>query len=252
MRSAVHSDRAAWLAERRRNQVARFDRLFAATYDERWGRIDAGHARFVERFLALCPPDGSILDAACGTGKYWTMVLDSGRRPSGIDQSAGMLIRAAAKFPEVPVEVRALTDLDADAAFDGVMCVDAMEYVPPEEWPPVLAAFRRSLRDGGLLYVTVEQIDPAEIEAENRRSRDQGHPVVAGESVQGQAPEEDDGYHFYPDEPRVRGWLAAAGFVLIDREVADGYLHVLARREASTRAIRARATRGNRRASPST
>ncbi len=231
MGSAFDGDRAAWLAERRRNQAARFDRLFAATYDERWGRIDASHARFVDRFLAMCPPDGRILDAACGTGKYWSMVLDSGRRLSGIDQSAGMLIRAAVKFPEVPVELRTLVDLDAEAAFEGVMCIDAMEYVPPEEWPSVLAVFRRSLCPGGHLYLTVEQIDPAELETENRRSRDQGHPVVAGESVQGPDPSEDDGYHFYPDEPRVRAWLADAGFVILDREVGDDYLHVLASRD---------------------
>jgi hypothetical protein len=74
MRSAVLSDRAAWLAERRHNQVARFDRLFAGTDDEWCGRIDASHARFFERFLALCPPDGRILDAACGTGKYRSTV----------------------------------------------------------------------------------------------------------------------------------------------------------------------------------
>ena len=29
-----------------------------------------------------------------------------------------------------------------EGEFDGVLCVDAMEFVPPEEWPPVLERFR--------------------------------------------------------------------------------------------------------------
>jgi len=33
-----------------------------------------------------------------------------------------------------------------------VLCVDAMELIPPEDWPPVLERFRRALRPGSWLY----------------------------------------------------------------------------------------------------
>lgn len=225
------TDRAAWLAARRRNEAERFDRRFAATYDEEWGAISPTHARMLERFLARCPPGCEILDAACGTGEYWPAILASGRRTRGIDQSAGMLRQAAAKHPEVPTELRALTDLDAVAAFDGAICIDAMEYVPPEEWPVVLAAFHRALRPGGHLYLTAEQEDPAEIEAENRWAREAGHPVVPGESVRGPDPREDDGYHYYPTTEQVLAWLDEAGFTVLEQTVGDAYLHLVARRD---------------------
>jgi ubiquinone/menaquinone biosynthesis C-methylase UbiE len=49
------------------------------------------------------PPQGHILDAACGTGKYFAMILAGGRRITGADQSGGMLAQATAKHPEVDV-----------------------------------------------------------------------------------------------------------------------------------------------------
>lgn len=228
--SGTPMDRAAWLAQRRRNQVERFDTRFAVDFDEHWGAVSATHARMIERFLARCPPGCEVLDAACGTGKYWPTIVASGRRPTGIDQSAEMLRQAAAKYPDVPTARLALTDLDAVDRYDALVCIDAMEYVPPEEWPLVLGAFQRALRAGGHLYLTVEQADPATLEAEERWARQRGHPVVDGEIV-GDAGSEDDGaYHFYPSIERVLAWLDEAGFAVVDRAVGDSYLHLVARR----------------------
>jgi SAM-dependent methyltransferase len=224
------TDRISWLAARRRNEADRFDRRFAASYDEHWGAISPTHAMMVDRFLRLCAPGGEILDAACGTGKYWPAILASGRRARGIDQSGGMLAQAALKFPGVATELRALTDLDAIDAYDGVMCVDAMEYVPPEEWPAVLEAFRRALHPGGHMYLTVEQIDPAELEEEHQRSVEAGHPVVPGESVRGAQEDEDVGYHYFPGREQVMEWLRGAALVPLEERVGDHYLHVIARR----------------------
>ena len=94
-----------------------------------------------------CPQNGRILDAACGTGKYFALVLDSGRQVLGIDQSAGMLSVARAKHPDVPTQKVGLQEMDFDAAF----CVDAMENVFPEDWAPVLSNLRRAVRPGGLV-----------------------------------------------------------------------------------------------------
>jgi ubiquinone/menaquinone biosynthesis C-methylase UbiE len=68
----------------------RFDTLYAPTYDRDEGDIGPTHRRFVAELLRRCPPGGRVLDAACGTGKYFAVVLDAGRQPLGTDQSAGM------------------------------------------------------------------------------------------------------------------------------------------------------------------
>jgi ubiquinone/menaquinone biosynthesis C-methylase UbiE len=140
--------------------------LFAPIYDQNWGAsIAPSHAEFIGKFLAQCPPGCTVLDAACGTGKYWPLILASGRRVSGIDQSQEMLNRAQAKFPDVPVRKLGLQEFSDAGACDALICVDAMENIFPEDWPVVLGNFYRALRPGGLLYFTVELADPDETQA---------------------------------------------------------------------------------------
>ena len=129
-------------------------------YDHRWGDIEDTHRAFVERFLASLTIGGRVLDAACGTGKYFGMVLDAGRQVVGTDQSAGMQAQARAKHPDVPTQKVGLQELAFDGEFDAVMCVDAMEHVFPEDWPLVLANLRRAVRPGGgyHYYPPLEQV----------------------------------------------------------------------------------------------
>lgn len=217
-------ERAAWLRERRRLGEARMDTLWSADYDERWGTYaNASHLRMVGQLVARCPPGARILDAACGTGRYWPLLLGEGRSLTGADQSAGMLARARAKFPTVPIEKTALQNLAHQGAFDAVACIDALEFVPPEDWPRVLANFHRALRPAGLLYLTVELPEPDLAEV-YRAALEAGHPVVGGEYVR------EGGYHYYPPIGKVRAWLDASSFLVIEEAEGDGYHHILARR----------------------
>jgi ubiquinone/menaquinone biosynthesis C-methylase UbiE len=96
--------RRRFLDERRAICEQRMDTLHAANYDQRWGSyINPTHRACVDALLALLPSGGLVLDAACGTGKYWPMILGAGLRVMGVDQSQGMLKFAAAKHPEVSV-----------------------------------------------------------------------------------------------------------------------------------------------------
>jgi SAM-dependent methyltransferase len=213
----VGVDRGAWLAERRRVAEERFDTIFAPTYDEQDIAITRTHARFVSALLERCPAGGRILDAACGTGKYFGMVLESGREVLGIDQSAGMLAVANAKYPGVETKKVGLQEMDFEAAFDGAMCVDAMENVFPEDWPRVLGNLRRAVRPGGPIYFTVETIDRSEVERVFAEARDQGLPVELGEHyIRG------GGYHFYPSTEQVEGWIAGAGLTVLERGRNEG------------------------------
>src|SRR5262245_30881509 len=101
---------------------------------------------WVARVLSLIPPGGTVLDAPCGTGKYFPMLAAAGHRIVGIDQSPGMLAQARARGIAASLEHRALQDLSYVAEFDAVMTVDAMENIPPEDWPLVLANLRRAVR----------------------------------------------------------------------------------------------------------
>jgi SAM-dependent methyltransferase len=235
-RSAPVADRQEWLQTLRRENEQQENAL-APEYDALWGEIEDTHRVFVDRFLSMLPPGGSVLDAACGTGKYFAMVLDSRHSVLGVDHSGAYLIKARAKFPLVPTEKHDLQDLSYEDEFDGVMCVDAMEFVPPEDWPGVLGRFRMAVRTGGWLYVTVELAPEDQVRAANEDARATGLPVVEGEVI---LHDPDAYYHHYPPMERVRAWLADAGFAIEEEaeepwHEAFTYYHVLARAEAPPR-----------------
>ena len=100
---APTADRGAWLRELRRVDERQEDAV-AGDFDAEWGEIEPLHHSFVGRFLSRLPPDGRVLDAACGTGKYFSMVLASGRKLLGVDHAGGLLAIAAVKFPQVPTD----------------------------------------------------------------------------------------------------------------------------------------------------
>lgn len=232
--------REDFLAERRRLGPVRMDTLFAPAYDADWGRINPSHEAFVRKLIELTPDDALLLDAACGTGKYWPQLRRAGRRVVGVDRSAGMLAQARAKFPDVQtrqldlIELKAATDWVR--SFDGLLCVDAMENVPPEEWPIVLGGFVNAVKPESPIYLTVEI--PGE--DDRRAAANPQPPLVEGEVLW--PDEHGGGYHFFPDTELVASWLAAYGLTVLDTAEADGMRHYL------VRTAEAGPTRPNRRA----
>ena len=210
-------DRAKWLAGLRGEAQRRYDEQFSETYDRDDPPVGVTHRRFVAGVVASCAPGGAVLDAPCGTGKYFDVILEAGRQVVGCDQSAGMLSRAAAKHPDVETRRISLQDLDFDAAFDAVICVDAMEDVPPEEWPLVVANLRRAVRPGGQIYLTVEMTDEDWLIKAYDVGKARGLPVVAREDIT-----RGDAYHHYPSLTQVREWLSDAGMVVVDEAHSEG------------------------------
>ena len=219
-------DRTGWLGERRAAVEADYTRD-GPTYDDGYDPVTPVHRRFVERLIGLVPEGGTILDAPCGTGPYFGTILAAGRQVVGADQSAGMLERAGQKYPDVQLEHVGLQELSFEGRFHAAMCVDAMEHVPPEEWPLVLSNLRRALRRGGYLYLTVEQIDRRDLERAFDEASEAGLPVVLGDSVDPGT----GGYHHYPEGEQVGRWLDDAGLTVIDEADEDlgdyGYRHLL-------------------------
>jgi SAM-dependent methyltransferase len=228
-------DRRTWLAERRAAVELDYTRD-APDYETGNYPISDTHRAFVERVIAACPPDGVILDAPCGTGRYFELVVAAGRHVVGADQSAGMVEQARSRGLADLVEQTGLQELSWIDAFDGVLCIDAMEHVPPEDWRVVVANLQRALRPAGLLYLTLEVLagQQAHLDRALADAVARGLPAVAGEDVG----EETGGYHFYPSDEQVSEWLAAAGLTVV-HDITDlsyddwGYRHLLLRPAAT-------------------
>lgn len=214
-------DRAAWLRERRDAVRADYD-ADAATYDDS-PYPTTSHTAFIDRLVATCPPNGLVLDAPCGTGQYFARIRDAGRRVVGIDQSAGMLAQARRRGLAERLEQIGLQEMAFDAEFDGAMTVDAMENVPPEDWPLVIGNLRRAVKPGAHLYLTVEEISDADIDAAWAENLERGLPAVRGEVVEGDTA----GYHYYPGREPVREWVTAEGLEVLDEatDQEDGWAY---------------------------
>jgi cyclopropane fatty-acyl-phospholipid synthase-like methyltransferase len=227
------TDRADWLFELRRENERQEDAL--ETLDAYWTETDDAHRSSVDRFLSMLPVRGSVLDAACGIGRYVGTVLASDRSVTAVDASGRHLEAVRRSFPSATTEKYDLQDLPYRDRFDGVMCVDAMEFVPAEDWPRVLARFRDALHRQGWLYLTVELVPAEQIRSSNEAARRAGLPVVDGEAMWEMTDRSPGYFHFYPSLEQVRGWMSAAGFRIVDEiegPWVDGeyaYHHVLAR-----------------------
>lgn len=98
-------------------------------------------------------PTGTVLDAACGTGRYAAHLAARGHEVIGVDSSPDMLARARTR---VPAGQFVLGDLDRlplpDKSVDIVVCGLALAHLPALE--PAMAQFARVLRNGGHLVIS--------------------------------------------------------------------------------------------------
>jgi 2-polyprenyl-3-methyl-5-hydroxy-6-metoxy-1,4-benzoquinol methylase len=221
-------DRTIWLTELQRDCETKYDG-YAPLYWEKYGLYsNITHQRFIQEFLDNLSPNSTILDAACGAGRYEPALLEKGHTVIGVDQSQGMLARAKEKFPNVQYQKIGLQELAYQEIFDGVICIDAMENVCPEDWMIVLNHFYHALKPEGYLYFTAETIENAdenEIRQAFERAQQRGLPVVYGEFP------DEELYHYHPSNQQVKEWTKQAGFEILQE--ANGeiwYYHILARK----------------------
>jgi 2-polyprenyl-3-methyl-5-hydroxy-6-metoxy-1,4-benzoquinol methylase len=240
-------ERAEWLKQMRDKAEKLYDH-FSPLYWVKYGRsVDETHREYLQKFLERVAPRGRLLSAACGAGLYDGMLLDAGHSVVAIDQSAGMLTRARERFPKVRYEKKGLQEMDFRNEFDGVICIDALEHVFPEDWPVIVRGFREALKPGGMLYFTLDISATNWLEEAYEQAKSRGLPVVFGEVAAevdvafeqvmameyGDVPDElaDKAvYHYYPSVEQVRKWLDQEKFAVEAEGTGKWYKHFVVRK----------------------
>jgi len=96
---------------------------------------------------------GTVLDAACGTGRYSARLAARGHDVVGVDQSDAMLAIARRKLPLASFHRGDLTSLPLDDdSVDAVVCALALVHV--SDLSAALGELGRVLRPGGRLLVS--------------------------------------------------------------------------------------------------
>lgn len=197
----------------------------AHCYDDQFPDRSSIHVECLEKFLSRLKPLPDVLDAACGRGKYFRILTERTSRLLGIDQSAAMLVSARAKYSNVEtrkVSLQALKDqTDMVASFDGIICIDALEWILRDDWPKVMDGFSKVLKPKGYAYITIE------IPGEEERFELARQPTEG--AVQGEIRVK-YWYNYFPDIEDVNAWIDASSFDLELEKHSEYYRHLILRK----------------------
>jgi len=108
-----------------------------------------------ERFCALLPERGSILDIGCGSGlPLGAALLERGFAVTGIDASSTMLDLFAANLPESRFHLVDMRKLSLGQEFDGVLAWDSFFHLSQEDQRSMFPIFAAHARPGAALMFT--------------------------------------------------------------------------------------------------
>ncbi len=128
--------------------------LWAASYDATANPVVALDERVTPRYVGATAGE-RVLDAGCGTGRYFGRLLAGGGQVVGVDFSAGMLAVAHRHAPGVPLVGADLhrTWPFRDAAFDAVLCALVGEHL--DDLDSFCREMARVIRPGGRAVFSV-------------------------------------------------------------------------------------------------
>lgn len=125
---------AAWAADRG-------DRLFEGAW--------------LDRFLALQPPNAAILDLGCGSGDPLArFFIARGHHVTGVDTAPDMIRLCRQKFPEHTWYVTDMRLLTLDRVFTGILAWDSFFHLCPDDQRRMFSLFAKHAAPGTALMFT--------------------------------------------------------------------------------------------------
>jgi SAM-dependent methyltransferase len=104
--------------------------------------------------LAGNPAQASVLEIGCGNGRDAKAIMQRTGDYTGIDTSEKMIAIARNRLPEGNFTQISANDFDYPGPYDVVFAFAPFRHMNLEEVTDVLHAVSRSLRQGGVLYVS--------------------------------------------------------------------------------------------------
>jgi len=128
-------------------RITNYDAV-AATYDRRYALHGYDGIRDTILSFLGSAELSAVLEVGCGTGHWLPLMSGRGRRVAGMDRSMNMLARARGRAPHAAlVRARAEQLPWRDAAFDRIVCVNALHHFTDRE--AFFVEARRVLEPGG-------------------------------------------------------------------------------------------------------
>jgi SAM-dependent methyltransferase len=184
----IHSNNIIGIYER---HAAKFDALRTRSlFEKAW----------LERFAALMPKGGKVLDLGCGMGEpVARYFIEAGFDVTGVDGSAPMIELCRARFPQGKWIVGDMRAIALGETFHGILGWDSYFFLPPADQRRMFSVFRdHAAPNAALLFNTGPRAGEAMGE-------------FAGEPL----------YHASLDAQEYRALLKAYGFEVVAHQVED-------------------------------
>lgn len=143
------------LTETQRTMEARYRMPYNwlhAPHSIRWAHKE-GLSRIVRKWIRA---QDRLLDVGCGDAWYTARFADTGATVTGIDVSERAIGFAKIICPKATFVVGSADHLPfPDGSFDVVTCIQVIEHLTEETGQNALQEFRRVLRPGGLMIISV-------------------------------------------------------------------------------------------------
>jgi len=171
----------------------------ALAFDRARGRSLFERA-WLDRFLALVPAGGHVLDMGCGSGDpIARYLIESGRRVTGVDTSPRLLQLAGSRFPAATWIAADMRTFASPQSFDGVIAWDSFFHLTGSDQTAMFPVFQRLARAGAPLMFT------------SGPRRGEAIGTFEGEPL----------YHASLDPDTYRHLLAEASFSVLAHQVED-------------------------------
>ena len=155
---------------------------------------------WLDRFTALIPQGGSIVDIGCGSGEPLARhFIENGYAVTGIDSSPSLIDMCRARFPNADWQVADMRHLSLGRNFDGLIAWDSFFHLTFEGQRRMFSLFRAHSKPGTALMFTS---GPAHGEAMG---------VFVGEPL----------YHSSLSPDEYRTLLAEHGFEIVAHKAED-------------------------------
>jgi SAM-dependent methyltransferase len=130
-------------------------------YERHAGAFDAQRSRgpmeraWLDRFTALIPAGGMVLDLGCGMGEPMAAhLIGAGFAVTGVDSAPTLLGLCRARFPRQEWVLADMRGLDLGRRFDGILAWDSFFHLDHADQRAMFGTFARHAAPGAALMFT--------------------------------------------------------------------------------------------------
>jgi SAM-dependent methyltransferase len=126
----------------------------AVSWDKERGK-NLFEKSWLDRFLALLPPGGSILDIGCGSGEPIAQYfIETGYKLSGADSSLAMIDLCKTRFPNEAWAVADMRTLSLGSRFNGILAWDSFFHLRQSDQRKMFLIFAKHAAPNATLMFT--------------------------------------------------------------------------------------------------